>query len=116
MTKKVQSEVNTSMLNYVKEQTGFHLHELIGRTIILSFTEESRTTSAHKIVGASILSRDNSEGSLGDNAKWRFYITLESNVIRSWASEGGCRQLLIEEFSLYIRRQEWHEFEATFVI
>lgn len=114
--KKKAVFLDVTQLEFVKAQTGLHLHEMIGKTIIISFTggeDDLTTTSAHKIIGATTDHYDNSPTD-GRNG-WRVNVTLESGIIRNWRNGDEKYQIAIEALNLYIRRENTWDFEATVI-
>lgn len=103
-------------LDFVKQQIGFYPHELIGKTITISTTEEIEFTASFRIAGASThrFTKDE-EKEVG----WRVHINLESNVVWQWTRydlpTNHLFELLVFDVTLYIRREEDHKLELNLV-
>jgi hypothetical protein len=110
--------LDVEQLNFVKEQTGYHLHEMIGRTIILTITTDNparqRTSTAHKIVGASI-SRHKENDERDNEIGWWLNLTLESNIVNQWVVGEELRETRIEGLTLYIRRESQYRCRGSLV-
>jgi len=110
-SKHLALHLDIDQLNFIKQQTGFYPHEMIGKTITVS-TYDRKFTGAFLIesVGTSRYFEDDKE-ELG----WCIDINLRSNVLRSWCIEHSMFELLVQSLSLYIRRESIHNCDLTIV-